>query len=52
MLGDSLGGVGAPAVLDFFVVKERPRRVERLFVDSRLGVWTPAVYACLGKRAA
>ena len=52
MQGDSLRGIGAPAILEFFIVKERPKKVERLFVDSRLGVWTPGVYACLGERAA
>jgi hypothetical protein len=52
MVGDSLPDIGAPAVVDFFIVKTRPTRVKRLFVDSRLGVWTPAVYACLKNRAA
>jgi hypothetical protein len=48
MLGDSLPEIGAPAVLDFFILKDRPSKVDEVFVDSRLGVWTPAVYACLG----
>jgi hypothetical protein len=52
MLGDSLGGRGAPAILDFYILKDRPTKVERIFVDSRLGVWTPATYACLRVRAA
>ena len=52
MLGDSLRGIGAPAILDFFILRDRPQRIERVFVDSRLGVWTPAVYACLQERAA
>jgi hypothetical protein len=52
MVGDSLREVGAPAILDFFIVKDRADKVERLFVDSRLGVWTPAVYACLEDKAA
>jgi hypothetical protein len=52
MLGDSLGGIGAPAILDFYILKDRPKKVERIFVDSRLGVWTPATYECLGVRAA
>ena len=47
MLGDSLLGIGEPAVFDFFILKTRPTKVEHLFVDARLGVWTPAVYACL-----
>jgi hypothetical protein len=48
MLGDPLRGIGAPAILDFFILKERPDKIDHLFVDSRLGVWTPSVYACLG----
>ena len=52
MLGDSLRGIGAPAILDFFILRNRPQRVDRVFVDSRLGVWTPGVYACLEARAA
>ena len=52
MVGDSLPGMAAPAVLEFFILKDRPRKVHYVFVDSRLGVWTPAVYACLGVRAA
>jgi hypothetical protein len=52
MVGDSLREVGAPAILDFLIVKDRADKVERLFVDSRLGVWTPAVYACLEDKAA
>jgi hypothetical protein len=52
MLGDSLRKIGAPAILDFFIVTERPHKVERVFVDSHLGVWTPPVYACLRERAA
>ena len=52
MIGDSLGGIGAPAVFDFFIVKKRPTKVERLFVDAQRGVWTPPVYACLRDRAA
>jgi hypothetical protein len=52
MLGDSLRGIGAPAILDFYILKDRPKTVERIFVDSRLGVWTPATYECLGVRAA
>jgi hypothetical protein len=52
MLGDSLRDIGAPAVFDFFIVKARPKKVERLFVDARLRVWIPAVYACLEDRAA
>jgi hypothetical protein len=50
LVGDSLWEVGAPAVFDFFIGKTRPTKIERLFVDSRLGVWTPAVYACLGDK--
>jgi len=52
MLGDSLLEIGAPAIMDFFIRKDRPSKVHHVFVDSRLGVWTPAVYACLGVRAA
>ena len=52
MIGDSLRGKGAPAVFDFFMIKARPTKVERVFVDARLGVWTPEVYACLQIRAA
>jgi hypothetical protein len=52
MLGDSLQGIGAPAILDFYILKDRPGKIDHLFVDSRLGVWTPAVYACLGVTAA
>jgi hypothetical protein len=52
MIGDSLRDIGAPAVFDFFILKARPLKVERLFVDARLGVWTPTVYACLADRAA
>jgi GNAT superfamily N-acetyltransferase len=42
----------ALAVFDFFILSARPTKVARLFVDARLGVWTPAVYACLKDRAA
>lgn len=52
MLGDSLRNVGAMAIFDFFIVKDRPKKIDRFFLDSRLGVWTPAVYECLGVRAA
>jgi hypothetical protein len=52
ILGDSLLDIGAPAILDFFILKDRPSKIDHLFVDSPLGVWTPAVYACLGVRAA
>ena len=52
MVGDTLPDAGAPAVFDFFIMKAQPTKVERLFVDSRLGVWTPAVYACLRSPAA
>ena len=52
MQGDSLGGIGEPAILDFYILKDRPTKVERVFVDSRLGVWTSATYECLGVRAA
>jgi hypothetical protein len=51
MLGDPLPDTGAPAVFDFFIVTARPTKVDHLFVDHRLGVWTPAVYACLQSRA-
>jgi hypothetical protein len=52
MHGDSLGGIGAPAIFDFYILKDHPDKVERVFVDSRLGVWTPATYECLGVRTA
>jgi hypothetical protein len=48
ILGDSLVGIAAPAILDFFILKDRPSKIDHLFVDSRLGVWTPSIYACLG----
>lgn len=52
MVGEALRASGAPPVLDFFIMKGRPTKVERIFVDARLGVWTPAVYACLHPREA
>jgi hypothetical protein len=52
MIGDTLPIQGVPAIFDFFIVKARPTKVERVFVDGRLGVWTPDVYACLQVRAA
>lgn len=52
MIGNTLAGKGVPAVFDFFMVQARPTKVERVFVDARLGVWTPEVYACLQIRAA
>lgn len=52
MTGDILPGKGVPAIFDFFILKARPAKVEHIFVDGRLGVWTPEVYACLQPRIA
>ena len=47
MTGDILPGKAAPAIFDFFILKAHPTKVDHIFVDSHLGVWTPEVYACL-----
>ena len=52
LVGDTLADKATPAVLDFFILAKGPTRVQSVFVDARLGVWTPQVYACLRVGAA
>jgi hypothetical protein len=47
MIGDTLARDGTLAVFHFFILEARPTRVQSVFVDASLGVWTPEVYACL-----
>ncbi|MFL4992858.1 MAG: hypothetical protein ACJ8A6_11780 [Gemmatimonadales bacterium] len=41
-----------PAVFDLVILKAHPTKIESVFVDVRLGVWTPEVYECLDVRRA
>jgi hypothetical protein len=46
-VGDPLPGESLRATLEFFIPRDDPEKVLRIFVDSRTGVWTPEVRACL-----
>ncbi len=47
VVGDPLTGDSARAVFDLFIHPAQPDRVASIFADSRTGVWTDEVRACL-----
>jgi len=47
IVGDPLPRDSTRAVLEFDIGLDRPEKVQRFFVNSRTGVWTPAVESCL-----
>jgi hypothetical protein len=47
VVGDVLHADTVRAVWEFWIAEAPEPKLTRFFADSRLGVWTPAVYACL-----
>jgi hypothetical protein len=47
MVGDPLPDHNGRAVFEFYIGPDRPTKVRSFFADSRTGVWTDTVCACM-----